>query len=308
MPEMIDFLVVGDYCLDLIFTGLDQMPVMGQEVVSKGFDMLPGATYNTVVALKRLGANIRWACDFGTDDYSRWVYQKTMEEGINPELFIQHNRPLRNITVSMSSPENRAFLAYYDPAPTLPAGFKNLLKVNAKVLFIPGVYTGALMDVALKAIKARGMKLVMDGNSYENTTLKQPNLQKLLRNLDVFLPNRQETLRMTGETSVEAALNVLGSLCPLVVVKAGSEGAYAYQHGEIVQVPPIPVKVIDTTGAGDCFNAGFLTAWLEDRPLIECLQWGNIVGGLSTQKHGGTGQRVTQDDIDQKMVFYEVKN
>jgi sugar/nucleoside kinase (ribokinase family) len=59
------------------------------------------------------------------------------------------------------------------------------------------------------------------------------------------------------------------------------------------------VVLVDTTGAGDCFNAGFIKAWLDQRPLEECLKWGNIVGGLSTLALGGTGQVTTVKEVEE---------
>ncbi len=63
--------------------------------------------------------------------------------------------------------------------------------------------------------------------------------------------------------------------------------------------PAIQVTPVDTTGAGDCFNAGFIKAWLDGKPLAECLRWGNVVGGLSTTAHGGTGRLVTAAQVEE---------
>jgi ribokinase len=63
--------------------------------------------------------------------------------------------------------------------------------------------------------------------------------------------------------------------------------------------PALAVAPLDTTGAGDCFNAGFITAWLEGRSLRECLRWGNVVGGLSTEGLGGTGRPVRREEVEE---------
>ena len=111
------------------------------------------------------------------------------------------------------------------------------------------------------------------------------------------MPNRAEAIRITGEENLDQAMLKLAELVPLVVVKDGANGAYGCQQQQIVHVPAIQVKPLDTTGAGDCFNAGFLRAWLDGKSLLECLQWGNIIGGLSTLGYGGSGKVITILDV-----------
>jgi sugar/nucleoside kinase (ribokinase family) len=137
----------------------------------------------------------------------------------------------------------------------------------------------------------------MDGNSTEETLQNTPSLQKALSKLDLFMPNASEACRLTGERDTYAALQALAHLCPLVVIKAGAEGAYATQAGHMYHSRAIPIAPIETTGAGDCFNAGFIKAWLQGCQIEECLRWGNIVGGLSTQAEGGTGKVIRENEV-----------
>ena len=78
-----------------------------------------------------------------------------------------------------------------------------------------------------------------------------------------------------------------------VVAKLGAQGAMTLEGGEVVHVPAFPVTTVDTTGAGDSFNAGFLHAWLQGRPVLECLRLGAACGALSTLGLGGTGAQPT---------------
>jgi sugar/nucleoside kinase (ribokinase family) len=302
---MFDIIIVGDYCLDLIFTGLPEMPVKGREIVGKGFEMVTGGTCNSAIAMHRLGLKVGWAADFGNDDFSAFVLKRIEKEGLDQSLFLHHPNTLRNITISLSYTDDRAFIAYYDKAPLIPAGFKKLNEVEARALYIPGIYYGIGMDIGNLIIRHKGMKLVMDGNSPQELRLKNRAVKKAIQSVDLFLPNATEARRLTGCLDIEAAAKELGELTPLVVVKDGSGGAYACAEGIVSHVPGIKVKPLDTTGAGDCFNAGFVKAWLDGMPLEDCLKWGNIVGGLSTLGRGGTGRRVTVEDVAKQMKFYE---
>jgi len=293
-----DILAVGSYTVDLVFTGLPGLPEMGTQVYSSGFDMVPGEAYNAAIALHRLGVKVAWAADFGNDVFSRFALEQARLEGMDEAYFVEHNRPLRRITVAASFPEERAFMTYYDPDPALPAGMKALALVSARAAYIPGFLYGALFEAGLKLIRLKKMKLIMDGNSEDEVVLTNPAMRKVVQNVDILLPNAAEARRMSGESDMEAAIAALGELCPLVVVKNGKDGAYAWSEGKLHHGPAIEVTPLDTTGAGDCFNAGFIKAWLDERPIEECLRWGNIVGGLSTLMRGATGKKITTKDVE----------
>jgi sugar/nucleoside kinase (ribokinase family) len=103
--------------------------------------------------------------------------------------------------------------------------------------------------------------------------------------------------QLTGETDLEKGINKLSPYCKLLVVKNGHEGSYGISNGKMIHQEPIKITPVDTTGAGDCFDSGFIKGWLMDLPLSMCLKWGNIAGGLSTLARGGTGYYVGEKEI-----------
>jgi sugar/nucleoside kinase (ribokinase family) len=292
-----DILVVGNYCLDLIFTGLKEFPALGKEVFGQNFALLPGEAYTCAVALHRLGVRVAWATDFGNDQFSQIAIDKARIEGLDNSLFRIHKHPFRRITVAISYPDERAFLTYSDPEPMIPAALPALHKVSAKAVYVPGLYSGPFLDAGLKLLRAKRMQLVMDGNSSNRNLNTEPALREAIQSTDIFLPNASEARQLTGENDLMVALRELAHHCPTVVMKSGADGAYACQGDRIYHVPALTINPLDTTGAGDCFNAGFLAAWIEGLPLEECLQWGNTLGGLSTLGLGGTGRAITRSDV-----------
>jgi sugar/nucleoside kinase (ribokinase family) len=121
---------------------------------------------------------------------------------------------------------------------------------------------------------------------------------------DIFLPNSLEARRMTGLSDLEQAARALAKLCPLVVIKDGANGSLACSGENIIHISSIPVTPIDTTGAGDNFNAGFICAMLKGQPLENCLKWGNITGALSTTEIGGTTYEMTLDKLEKALNKY----
>ena len=113
-------------------------------------------------------------------------------------------------------------------------------------------------------------------------------LVPVLDAVDVFLPNEEEALRISGAPDVDGALAALAARVPLVVVKRGPRGAVAAEDGRTLAVAASPVEVVDATGAGDGFNAGFLWARLAGRPVEECLRAGAFAGAAATRAPGGT--------------------
>jgi len=301
MALIFDVIIVGSYSVDLIFSGLGEFPQLGKDVIGTDFQMTPGEAFISAVSMHRLGINVGWAADFGNDDFSRFALNCAREEGLNETLFVMHDRPYRRISVVASYPNDQAFITYYDPDPQVPAAISAVIKSQAKILLIPGLYTGDLLGAGIKLIRTKNMLLVMDGNSSNGDILGNTKQCKSIRNaiksVDIFLPNAQEARRIIGEPNLEVSIRQLGELCPIIVVKDGSNGSYSIKNNELIHEPAISVDPIDTTGAGDNFNAGFLCAWLDGFPLEICQKWGNIVGGLSTTALGGTTRKITREQV-----------
>ena len=113
-------------------------------------------------------------------------------------------------------------------------------------------------------------------------------LPELLDYVDVLLPNEGEACRMTKKETIDEALSELARRVPCVAVKCGSRGSVVRAGGKTVAVDAVVVKAVDTIGAGDSFNAGFLFGWLKGWPPDQCAYAGNITGALSTLRVGGT--------------------
>jgi sugar/nucleoside kinase (ribokinase family) len=127
-------------------------------------------------------------------------------------------------------------------------------------------------------------------------------LLDVLCEVDVFLPNEVELEKLTGKQNPAEALRILDNGRTLIVAKLGAEGCMSLDQGKVIKVPAFPVQPIDTTGAGDTFNAGFLHAWLKGARLYEALRFGAACGALSTLAAGGTQSQPSADQAREFMT------
>src|SRR5262249_33236216 len=111
---------------------------------------------------------------------------------------------------------------------------------------------------------------------------------EVFKYVDVLLPNESETCRLAKINDAELALKELSKLVPLVVMKCGEKGAVARRGNSKLSAQPFSVEAVDTIGAGDSFDAGFLHQFVRGAGLEECLRFGNLTGALSTTRSGGT--------------------
>jgi sugar/nucleoside kinase (ribokinase family) len=287
MTHDYDVLMPGIYFCDLLFTGLPSMPRLGADLMGTGFDMAPGGSFTTALAFKRLGLRAGWACDFGDDMFSRFVLEAAAREGLDASLFRLHPFPVRRISVAISFPHDRGFVSFMDHVPP-ESPLPLIARHRPRCLLLPHLHYDAESLALIAEARGHGCLVYMDCQ-YTEATLATPGVAEALRAVDIFAPNEGEALALTGAATAEEALALLAELTPLAIIKRGDAGALASAAGRIVHAPPLLVEVVDTTGAGDCFNAGFLDGYLRGEPLEACMRRGNICGGLMTTARGVAG-------------------
>lgn len=280
-------LVWGNYFCDVIFNGLPRFPSLGTEIYTEGLQIVPGGVMNTVVALQRLQVETGWLGAVGTDIFSRYVLEWAENEHVDTSLLVRLNEPLQRVTVALSYPDDRSFVTYVDAPPDL---IPRLAEIAHSGDYTHIHFTGLLVDSRLppilRAMRDGGLHVSMDCQHREET-LQSPGVQDTLKTIDLFMPNAPEAMRLTHTNTLDDAVARLKQIVPQLVIKNGKDGALAIDGDETCSVPALPVTPIDTTGAGDVFNAGFLAGLLRGKSLERCLQWGNICGAAATQGFGG---------------------
>lgn len=271
----LDIVCTGRIYADLVFSGLDADPAPGREVFATGLALVPGGgPFITASYVAALGAE---AAVWGVAPAA--PFDACVTEGLRRNRVRDLTQPPPpgtdpQVTAAITGATDRAFITRRS-GPVRPTG----ALPHARHLHI-GELTSAIEapDLIVEAQKA-GMTVSLDCG-WDARIFADPTIAALVASVDVFLPNEDEA----------AALIAAGvALQPrrALVVKAGPAGARASGACGTHAAPGLPARVIDTTGAGDAFNAGFLTAWLAGRPITECLTLGNQCGAVAVARIGG---------------------
>lgn len=297
-PPRYDLVVVGDANPDLILRG-DVVPRFGQsEQLLSSADLVLGASAAiTAHAAARLGLRTALVSVVGADAFGDFVIQQLERAQVDVSYIARSASPT-GISVVLSTTETRTTLTYLGAIPTLGRADLDVnvigqtRHVHASSFFLQPELAAALPELFARAHEA-GATTSLDTNA--DPAGLWSGVAEVLPYVDVLLPNRAEAIALAAQltsatpASLEAAARALASHGPIVVVKDGADGALGVRGGECIRVPAPTVEVVDTTGAGDTFNAAFIQAWISQLPLEECLRIAAAVGAQSTTWAGGPG-------------------
>jgi sugar/nucleoside kinase (ribokinase family) len=291
-------LFAGEINVDLVLQGYTEFPVPGKEVLVRDFAMVLGsATAIMAMGLARLGRPVAFVGRVGEDVWGRYCLEDMAGRGIDLSRVVRDGSLKTGVTVSITHPGDRALVTYLGAIRALTgrdvpdAALAGLDHLHVSSFFFQEGLRPDLPDLFARAHRA-GLTTSLD-TGFDPGETWDGGLRETLREADLFFPNEVELRALTGRDDPREGLRALAGGRTRVVAKLGRDGAMALDGDEIVHVPAFPVEVVDTTGAGDSFNAGFLHRWLDGAPLAECLRLGAACGALSTRGLGGTASQPT---------------
>ncbi len=280
-------LCIGRTYCDLIFTGAGEMPVLGKEVFAEELAIRPGGGgFITAAHLQQIGQPAALLSRLGFDSISESIGMIIRKSGINLDFVEWADDAGPQVTAACVLGEERAFLtrrAGHSRPETLEEALQWYKATHlhiaeyATLLDIPD-----LVDIA----RYNGLTISLDP-SWDGDLIYGTDLLEKSRGVDIFFPNLEEGKALTGSCDPEEILAKLNEYFPVVVLKCGAQGAWVSCNGKVSYQKAPTVSVVDTTGAGDAFNAGFLKEWLSHRSIEKCLINGIKVGSASVQYRGG---------------------
>jgi sugar/nucleoside kinase (ribokinase family) len=301
LPKLWDALTLGEFYVDHIFSGLKTWPKPGEEVFTRQYlRELGGGAAITASGLARLGRKTAVFGVIGSAEAS-WITNRLRRYGVETGT-LKIVEAETGVTVSLSKDEERTFFSYlgsnalleeYLLAPEVLVRLREAAHVHVAVPLQRGV-----AERLLPELKRAGCTLSLDPGWQPRWYLDPQNL-RTCKEVDYFLPNNKEAQALTGQQDPEQVLAGFERLgFSNVVMKLGAGGAAMRIHGRVLQVPSPKTAVVDTTGAGDAFDAGLIDAILDKADPAKMLRRAVACGALSTRSAGGLSGLATRKDLE----------
>jgi sugar/nucleoside kinase (ribokinase family) len=290
-----DVALVADMCVDLIIRGNVRPRFRQIEQLIAGYELDVGGSANIFACqIAKLGLSVKVIGRVGKDTFGAHLLGLLAGEGVDISAVKIDPDLKTGLGVTLVEPDDRAILTFIgsiDAAtaadlPADPGTFCSHWHVASYFLLTrlqqawPGFF---------KRAREQGVSISLDPNWDPDE--KWTGIDALLDKLNVFLPNEVELLAIAGETDLLTAARRIARLGPLVVVKRGADGALAVAKDDVVElsraeIEPV-VGIVDSVGAGDNFDAGFLSCWMQHHSLLECLRNGHRCASSSLVQLGG---------------------
>ena len=293
MPPF-DVTIAGELNLDLILYGLPEQLEPERELLASSMMVTLGSS-SAIVAhnLSALGSGVGFQSRIGDDPFGRIALERLQQGGVDTSrVRLVSGATTTGLTVILHHQAWRNILTYLGTIAELSWADLDLeYLADSKHFHLSSYYLHRALRPRIgelfRLLKAKGLTISLDTND-DPEDRWEGNLREVLQYVDVFLPNEREACKAAGSDDLETAIGRLSELVPLVVVKMGRKGAIAQRGTERFTAPAKLVNAVDTVGAGDSFDAGFLHQFVKGADVFACLHSGNLAGALSTTRAGGT--------------------
>ena len=291
--KIFDVIVVGELNVDLILNQIEKFPVVGKEVLANNMTLTMGSSSAIFASnLSTLGSRTSFCGKLGRDDFGNHVIRNLESRGVDTTQVVQSPEVATGATIVLNFGEERAMVTHQGAMAFF--GFNDIPEqtlshckhLHGSSVFLQTKLKTDIINLYAKA-KSLGLTTSLDPQ-WDPEEKWDIDFKALLPHVDVFMPNKNELEAITKIKQVEAAVQSLTS-ANLVVVKKGNEGACLWDGKELHYQPAFLNKnVVDTIGAGDSFDAGFIHKFVQQRPLRECLEFAALIGAVNTTRAGGT--------------------
>jgi sugar/nucleoside kinase (ribokinase family) len=298
-----DLLVAGEINPDLILTDPNLEPQFGQtEILVKEATLTAGSS-SVIFACgaARLGLRVAFIGVVGDDLFGAFMLDVLKSRNVDVSNVNVDANLATGLSVILNRVKDRAILTHLGAINALHGEqVTDELLAQTRHLHVASYFLQTSLQPGMVDLFQRAQSLGLSTSLDTNwdPEEKWAGVDELLKLTTVFLPNDNEALSLSGASTLEEAAKKLATQASIIAVKMGADGGLAFDGDSLYRAPIIPVDVLDTVGAGDTFDAGFIYGFLQSWPLDRCLRLGIVCGSLSTRMAGGiTGQPVLEEAL-----------
>ena len=289
-----DIIVVGELNVDLILNNIQGFPVEGKEILADEMNLTLGSSSAIFASnISTLGAKTAFIGKIGIDTFGNLTIDSLHKRKVDTDLIIRSKDHQTGATIVLNYGEDRAMVTHQGAMAHLgiddisEAEIKKAKHLHVSSIFLQPLIKKDIIQI-FKMAKDNGLTTSLD-IQWDPEEKWDVDFKSLLPFVDVFLPNRLELLAITKASSIDEAIDFLMLYANHIIVKMGNEGSRGYFLNERYDVPAFKnEEVIDAIGAGDSFNAGFISKFIQGEKLEDCLRFGNLIGAINTCASGGT--------------------
>jgi sugar/nucleoside kinase (ribokinase family) len=295
MEKIFDVLVVGELNVDLILDEIEKFPEVGKEVLAKRMTLTLGSSSAIFAGnISSLGARVAFIGKIGEDRFGDVVLECLQSSGVDVSMIKTDKQWGTGATIVLNVGEDRAMTTYPGAMDYLSLqdisddDFQKAGHLHFSSYFLqPGMW-GTLGELFRKA-KRNGMTTSFD-MQWDPKETWNLDAEDVLPHVDVFLPNENELMCLTGKDTLQDAIDSVKQLTNILAIKRGNKGSIVYHNGQMNELPAfLNEEVVDAIGAGDSFNAGFIYRFIRGDDVGACQRFANLTGAVSTTAAGGTG-------------------
>lgn len=297
---MFDILVAGEINPDLILSG-NIFPEFGQveKLVDAATLTIGSSSAIFACGAARLGLKVAFIGLCGDDAFGRFMLDEMRKRAIDVEHVIVRSDGLTGLSLIFNRGTDRAILTYPGLIPFLKAEeITDSLLRQTRHIHVASYFLQTSLQIGLPGLfeRARQLGITTSLDTNWDPQERWDSVREILPLVDIFLPNTTEACAIADMKNVRDAAMHLAEKTKMVAVKLGAEGALGAQNHQLIQIPSLEMKVVDTIGAGDSFDAGFLYGYLKNWKLEKALRLGVACGSLSTRSAGGTESQPTLEE------------
>jgi sugar/nucleoside kinase (ribokinase family) len=299
-----DILVAGEINPDLILSG-NVIPEFGQveKLVDHATLAIGSSSAIFACGAARLGLRVAFIGLCGEDLFGHFMLDEMQKCNVDVSNVIIRREGQTGFSVILNQAADRAILTHLGLISALRAAdISDALLCQARHLHIASYFLQTNLQPDLPGLfrRAHSLGLTNSLDTNYDPSEKWIGFDELLSVTDIFFPNKTEALSITQTDNVEAAGGQLADKSKIVAIKLGADGGAIPTNDHMFFVPSIAVNIVDTIGAGDSFDAGFLYGYLNRWSLETSLRFGVVCGALSTRAAGGT---TAQPTLDEALAF-----